>query len=87
MLGLKGVDRARVFDHLREQGLGVNVHYIPVHLQPYYMDHFGTSDGDFPMAEAYYERVITLPLYPGMTHDDVEYVIAAVKGAVIGGGL
>jgi UDP-4-amino-4,6-dideoxy-N-acetyl-beta-L-altrosamine transaminase len=87
MLGLKGVDRARVFDHLREQGLGVNVHYIPVHLQPYYMDHFGTSDGDFPMAEAYYERVITLPLYPGMTHDDVEYVIAAVKRAVIGGGL
>ena len=76
---LRTLDRLKVFNELRELGLGVNVHYIPVHLQPYFRDKFGYGEGDFPRAELYYSRVLTLPLYPGMSPDDVQYVIESVK--------
>lgn len=72
------VDRARVFAALRAEGIGVNVHYIPVHLHPYYRERFGTGPGLCPVAEAAYERLITLPIFPHMSNDDVDDVIAAV---------
>ncbi|OEU54980.1 MAG: UDP-4-amino-4,6-dideoxy-N-acetyl-beta-L-altrosamine transaminase [Desulfuromonadales bacterium C00003096] len=75
ILGLRTLPRRQVFERLREQGLGVNVHYIPVHLQPYYQQHFGTSEGDYPCAEQYYTQAITMPLYPAMSDEDVAYVI------------
>jgi len=56
----------RVFEFLRRSGIGVNLHYIPIHLQPYYKA-IGFSDGDFPEAEKYYREAITLPLFPGLT--------------------
>ncbi len=68
-------ERARVFAELRERGIGVNVHYIPVHLHPYYRERFGTAPGLCPQAEAVYEELLSLPMYPGMTDDDVETVI------------
>jgi dTDP-4-amino-4,6-dideoxygalactose transaminase len=71
-------DRRRIFEELRERKLGVQVHYIPVHLQPYYRETFGTRAGDYPNAERYYERAISLPLYPRMSDSDVERVIATV---------
>lgn len=71
-------DRRAVFAALRARGLGVNVHYIPIHTQPYYRA-LGFRPGDFPAAEAYYQRAITLPLHAGMTDADVETVIAAVR--------
>ena len=74
-----GIDRARFFDELKGRGVGVQVHYIPVHLQPYYQKKFGTKYGDFPRAEAYYEKCISLPLYPKMTDAEVERVIGSVK--------
>jgi dTDP-4-amino-4,6-dideoxygalactose transaminase len=58
--------RAEVFRSMREQGIGVNVHYIPVHLQPYYQA-LGFRAGDFPAAEAYYRGAISLPLFPALT--------------------
>lgn len=64
-----------VFDELREQGIGVNLHYIPVHLQPYYQK-MGFKQGDFPNAESYYSNAISLPMFHGMTHEQQDEVIS-----------
>jgi len=72
-------DRRTIFDALRAEGIGVNVHYIPVHLQPFYRKHFGYRPGDYPVAERYYERALTLPIFPAMSEGDVEDVIVAVR--------
>jgi len=63
---------------LREQGIFAHVHYIPVHLQPYYQN-LGFKQGDFPNAEQYYQRVITLPLYPSLTKKEQQYIVEQVK--------
>jgi dTDP-4-amino-4,6-dideoxygalactose transaminase len=67
-------ERRKVFEHLRACGIGVNVHYIPVHLQPWYRQ-MGFSLGDFPQAEAYYREAITLPLYPLMSQEQQDVVV------------
>jgi len=72
------VGRAEVFAALRAEGIGVNVHYIPVHLHPYYRRTFGTRGGDCPVAEAAYERILSLPIFPAMSDADVRDVIDAV---------
>jgi dTDP-4-amino-4,6-dideoxygalactose transaminase len=61
--------RKEVFEFLRKKGIGVNVHYIPVHIQPYYKKQ-GFGYGQYPEAENYYEEAITLPLYPSMTESE-----------------
>ena len=66
-------DRATLFAAMREAGIGVNVHYIPIHTQPYYQ-RLGFKRGDFPAAEAYYERAITIPLFPAMTDAEQDRV-------------
>ncbi len=76
-------DRARVFAHLREAGIGVNVHYIPVHTQPFWQKR-GFGWGDFPVAENYYRRAISLPLYPGLSEADQDRVVEALAGALDG---
>ena len=73
------VDRAQVFPALVAEGIGVNVHYIPVHFHPFYRKNFGTRPRLCPIAEAAYERLITLPLFPRMSDEDVEDVIMAVR--------
>lgn len=70
--------RPRVFRALRAEGLGVNVHYMPVHLHPYYRARFGSREGDHPIAEEAYAQLISLPMFHGMTDRDVEDVVAAV---------
>jgi perosamine synthetase len=72
------VKRDAVFAALRAEGIGVNVHYVPVHLHPFYRNRFGTKPGDCPVAEAVYERILSLPIFPAMTDRDVEDVIVAV---------
>ena len=72
-------DRAQIFDALRAEGIGVNVHYVPVHLHPYYRETYGTGEGLCPVAEAAYERLVTLPVFPGMTDADVDDVVEAVR--------
>ncbi|CAM2980189.1 UDP-4-amino-4,6-dideoxy-N-acetyl-beta-L-altrosamine transaminase [Pseudoalteromonas distincta] len=64
-----------VFDELRENGIGVNLHYIPVHLQPYYQK-MGFKQGDFPNSESYYSNAISLPMFHGMTHKQQDEVIS-----------
>ena len=63
-----------VFDELRESGLGVNLHYIPVHTQPFYQ-RMGFSEGDFPVAESYYKHAISIPLYQGLSFEKQDQVI------------
>lgn len=72
-------NRDQFIEALRDQNIGTSVHFIPVHLHPYYRKVFGYRRGDFPNAERIYNRIISLPLYPRMTKDDVRDVIAAVK--------
>lgn len=76
--------RDRVFAALRAAGIGVNVHYIPVHTQPYYRAR-GFAWGDFPAAEAYYARAISLPLYHGLTEAAQDRVVAALRAALQAG--
>jgi len=73
------VDRSRVFAALRAENIGVNVHYVPVHLHPFYQQHYGTGPGDCPVAESAYERLLTLPLYPAMSDSDVSDVVEAMS--------
>jgi perosamine synthetase len=68
-----------VFNALRAENIGVNVHYIPVHLHPYYRSQFGYQGGEYPIAEASYEQLISLPMFHGMSNQDVEDVITAVR--------
>ena len=70
----------QVFEALREQGIGVNLHYIPVHLQPYYQ-RMGFCSGDFPLAERYYAEAISLPMYPGLTESQQDAVVQALREA------
>ncbi|MFV0665025.1 UDP-4-amino-4,6-dideoxy-N-acetyl-beta-L-altrosamine transaminase [Denitromonas sp.] len=74
-------DRRRVFETLRSGQIGVNVHYIPVYLQPFYAKQ-GFEPGYCPSAEAYYRRTISLPMFPGLSDDDQTRVIDILKGAV-----
>jgi perosamine synthetase len=76
------VGRADVFKALRAENLGVNVHYIPVHLHPYYRQNLAGAPGQMPIAEDAYERLISLPMFHAMTDQDVNDVIAAVTKVV-----
>lgn len=78
-----GMTRAEIYSALRAENIGVNVHYIPVHLHPYYQQTLGTHAGQFPVAEAAYERLITLPIFPQMSDQDADDVVHAV--AKLGG--
>jgi UDP-4-amino-4,6-dideoxy-N-acetyl-beta-L-altrosamine transaminase/dTDP-4-dehydrorhamnose reductase len=78
-----GVHRARFMIELKARGIQTQVHYIPVHLQPFYQSNFHTRQGDFPCAEAYYDKCISIPLYPAMTDEDVERVIYEIKEMVM----
>jgi len=75
-------DRAQIFRALRAENIGVNVHYIPVHLHPYYRERFGYKGGEFPVAEDGYARLISLPMFHSMGSQDADDVIGAVKKVV-----
>ncbi|WP_345719426.1 UDP-4-amino-4,6-dideoxy-N-acetyl-beta-L-altrosamine transaminase [Qipengyuania huizhouensis] len=82
IIRLKDKTRHRaVFGALRERGIGVNLHYIPVHLQPYYRN-LGFNDGDFPLAEDYYKRAISIPLFHGLDDLQQDKVVAAISAAL-----
>jgi len=73
------IDRARLFEELRARKIGSSVHFIPLHLHPYYRDTYGYKPEDFPVALREYQREVSLPIYSKMTDDDVQYVIDAVR--------
>lgn len=76
------INRAEFVEALRAQNIGSSIHFIPVHLHPYYRDRYGYKPGDYPHAEHTYERIISLPLFPAMRAQDLEDVIAAVTWIV-----
>ncbi|ROL68274.1 UDP-4-amino-4,6-dideoxy-N-acetyl-beta-L-altrosamine transaminase [Pseudomonas chlororaphis] len=78
-----GLSQREVFEQLRAAGLGVNLHYIPVHLQPYYREQ-GFAEGDFPEAEAYFHQAISLPLYPELTDEQQDESAAHVRRVLSG---
>ncbi len=78
-LGRLPATREQIFRALRAENIGVNVHYIPVHLQAYYRGRFGYRGGEYPVAENAYEHLISLPMFHGMTDEDVGDVISAVE--------
>lgn len=82
MVELTAHDRTDVFNALRARGIGVNVHYIPIHWHPYYQQ-LGFKRGQFPQSEAYYNRALTLPLYPGLSADNQNEVIQQLKEVLV----
>lgn len=77
VIRVKGRDKA--FGSLRAKGLGVNVHYVPVHLHPYYRERLGTRPGQFPAAERAYEEILSIPMYPAMSDGEVDTVIGVLS--------
>jgi len=75
------IDREQVFNSLRESGIGVNIHYVPVHTQPYYLE-MGFKVGSFPVAESYYSQAISLPLFSQLSFDDQDKIISTLKMAL-----
>jgi perosamine synthetase len=73
------IHRDQVIEELRQRGIGTSVHFIPLHLHPYYQRRWGYRNGQFPVSEYYFERCISLPLYPRMTDDDADRVIQALR--------
>jgi UDP-4-amino-4,6-dideoxy-N-acetyl-beta-L-altrosamine transaminase len=82
--GLPGGDRDAVFQSLRSKGVGVNVHYLPVHLHPYYRRRLGTGEGLCPVAEDAFGRILSLPMFPGLSDGDLACVVAALRSSVQG---
>ena len=79
-----GIDRAQFMLELKKKGIQTQVHYIPVHLQPYFRRSFGTKEGDCPNAEQYYQKCLSIPLYPAMTDLDIKKVTHEIKNIIKG---
>ena len=75
------VRRKQVFEHMSAAGIGVNVHYIPIHTQPYYR-RLGFARGDFPASERYYEQALSIPLFPALTEEQQRKVVATLRAAL-----
>jgi dTDP-4-amino-4,6-dideoxygalactose transaminase len=73
-----GLSRNQFIEELKARNIGTSVHFIPIHLHPYYKNGYGFKPDDFPVAFREYQRMLSLPLYPGMTDQDVQDVISAV---------
>jgi len=78
-----GKTRSQVMDELKAKGIGTQVHYIPVHTQPYYKKNFGYKKGDFPVSEKYYEQALSIPLYPKMSDGDIKYIIKTLLKIIL----
>ena len=67
---------------LREHKIGTQVLYIPVHLQPYYKKKYGFKNGDFKLSEKYYQHCLSIPMFPSLTKDEVDYVIKIINTTI-----
>lgn len=76
------IDRNQFLDAMKKRNIGTSVHFIPIHLHPFYRNKHGWQPEDFPIAYREFQRIVSLPLHPGLTDEDVEDVIAAVKDIV-----
>ena len=76
-----GISRNEFIDKLKEEGIGTSVHYLPLHMHPYYIDKYGFEPEDFPVAQSLFQRMVSLPIYPTLTDADIARIADAVKGA------
>ena len=77
-----GIERSELFNALRAEGIGVNVHYVPVHLHPYYRDNFASEPGQCPVAERAYQEILSLPMFPMMSNEDVQSVVDSIAKVI-----
>ena len=73
-----GINRSEVFEKFKLKGIGVHVHYIPIPMQPYYRERFGFDPLKIKNAMNYYHQALTLPIFPDMTDDQIEFVVESV---------
>jgi perosamine synthetase len=78
------ITRSQMIEKLRERGIGTSVHFIPLHMHPYYKKAYGYKAEDFPVASREYQRYLSLPIFPGMTGTQIDYVIESVLKIVTG---
>jgi perosamine synthetase len=83
-LDLLTIDRAAVIEHLKEAGIGVSVHWIPLHLHPYYRETYGFRPEDYPVASLLSREIISLPIFPGMTPEETGHAAATLSGILDG---
>jgi perosamine synthetase len=76
------IDRQQFVEMLKQRGIGTSVHFIPLHLHPFYRNAFGYQAQDFPNAVASFRRIISLPVYPGMSDEDIQKVVGSVREIV-----
>jgi perosamine synthetase len=77
------IDRKQFIEALKERNIGASVHFIPLHLHPFYRSAFGYRPADFPNASGAYERIVSLPIFPKMTQRDVDRVVDAVRDIIL----
>lgn len=77
-----GINRDEFVEELRERGVGASVHFIPIPLHPFYAQHAGLTSGNCPKALALYPRIVSLPLYPDLSRDELEHIVSSVKGII-----
>lgn len=73
------INKKDFFEKMRENNIGLQVHYIPIHLQPYYKNNFGFKEGELPMAEEFYKNEVSIPIYPLLENEDLKYITNAIK--------
>jgi dTDP-4-amino-4,6-dideoxygalactose transaminase len=73
------VDRAAFIEELKAENIGTSVHFIPIHYHPYFRERMNHPRGSFPVAETAFDELVSLPIYPAMSDDDVEDAITAVR--------
>ena len=71
--------KTEFFEKMKQVGINLQVHYIPVHLQPFYKRNYGFKPGDYPIAEKFYVQVVSIPLYPSLTNAEVQKVVGDTK--------
>jgi dTDP-4-amino-4,6-dideoxygalactose transaminase len=77
------IGRDDFIDRMAQQGIGTSVHFIPLHLHPYWRDKYGLKPDQFPVATEMFQRVVSLPIYSKMTDSDVERVVSAVRSVLL----
>ena len=76
------IDRAQFIDELKNRQIGTSVHFIPLHLQPYFANKYNYKKGDFPVTEKIYDKIISIPIYPRLTKDQIYYIIFTIRNLV-----
>ena len=69
------INKPELFNKMKQVGINLQVHYIPVHLQPFYQNNYGFKPGDYPVAEKFYEKEVSLPIYPDLLTEDISLVV------------